>query len=73
MCACKRMLSLSLVLCVGPLAGMVDAVEKTEGGSRVIRVAAISFVPVKFDLRANASRLEAMFRQARRGRSEERV
>ena len=67
MCACKKMLSLSLVLCVGPLASMVDAVEKTEDGPRVIRVAAISFVPAKFDLLANANRLEAMFRQARRG------
>ena len=67
MCACKMMLALSLVLCVGPLGSMVDAVEKTEDGSRVIRVAAISFVPAKFDLLANAKRLETMFRQARRG------
>ena len=67
MCACKKMLTLAIVLSVGPLGSMVDAVEKTEDGSRVIRVAAISFVPAKFDLLANAKRLETMFRQARRG------
>ena len=67
MCACKCLLSLCLVLWIGPLAGMVDALGKTHGSARVIRVAALSFVPVKFDLMANADRLEALFRQARRG------
>ncbi len=33
----------------------------------VVKVAAISFVPVKFDLTGNANRLEAMFRRASAG------
>ncbi len=35
--------------------------------STVVKVAAISFVPVKFDLTGNANRLEAMFRRASAG------
>ena len=34
---------------------------------RVVRVAAVSFVPVKFDLAGNADRLEQWFREAKRG------
>ena len=38
-----------------------------DGDVRVIRVAAVSFVPAKFQLEANANRMAALFRQARRG------
>lgn len=38
-----------------------------EDSPRRIRVAAVSFVPVKFDLAGNADRLEAMFRRAAAG------
>ena len=32
---------------------------------RVVRVAAVSFVPVKFDLEANSNRLEQWFRKVK--------
>ena len=35
-----------------------------------VRVAAISFVPVKFDLQGNADRLEQAFREAKQGGAE---
>lgn len=38
-----------------------------DGKGRKVRVAAISFVPVKFDLAGNADRLEEVFRQAKAG------
>ncbi|MEE3371233.1 MAG: carbon-nitrogen hydrolase family protein [Planctomycetota bacterium] len=67
MYACKCLTPLSLVLWIGTLVGILDAVEDTRSGVRVIRVAALSFVPAKFDLQANADRMETMFRLARRG------
>ncbi|MBI83842.1 MAG: hypothetical protein CMJ81_11640 [Planctomycetaceae bacterium] len=39
----------------------------TKTAQRVVRVAAVSFVPVKFDLAGNADRLERWFREAKRG------
>lgn len=42
------------------------AVEKTAAPT-VVKVAAISFVPVKFDLAGNAGRLETKFRKASAG------
>ena len=67
MCACKWLLSLLLVLWTGSLGSILNAVEGTPSGVRVIRVAALSFVPAKFGLQTNADRLASMFRQARRG------
>ena len=47
---------------------MGRAAESTRAGQpTVVRVAAISFVPVKFDLAGNADRLERAFRQAAAG------
>jgi sulfatase modifying factor 1 len=41
--------------------------ESTASIGTTVRVAAISFVPVKFDLKGNAGRLEKAFREARKG------
>ena len=41
--------------------------EDTTSAFRTVRVAAISFVPKKFDLKGNAKRLETAFRKARQG------
>ena len=38
-----------------------------EASAMKVRVAAVSFVPTKFDLHGNADRLEQAFRQAKRG------
>ncbi|MCH2202325.1 MAG: hypothetical protein MK102_10165 [Fuerstiella sp.] len=47
--------------------GDTIAADDDESESRTVRVAAISFVPKKFDLAGNARRLEAAFRQAGQG------
>lgn len=48
-------------------AGALSADEKATASGRTVRAAAISFVPVKFDLPGNADRLEKAFRSARAG------
>lgn len=59
-----------------PLAVLLIAASFTSGNNRQlmaneksssIRVAAVSFVPKKFDLQGNADRLEQLFRQAQEG------
>ena len=52
-------LSTALLLGIGSRNAQASAVT--------VRVAAISFVPTKFDLHGNANRLEDAFRQAKRG------
>ena len=49
-------------------APLADAKDKLDG--RVVRVAAVSFVPTKFDLKGNVDRLEQIFRQAAEGGAE---
>ena len=53
---------LTSLICLAPLVATTAA----EPGRRV-RVAAISFVPVKFDLEGNSSKLEKLFREAAAG------
>src|SRR5687768_7001537 len=62
-------LVLSGMMCAGlPGAKENPNPEDASGAQGVtIRVAAISFVPVKFDLKGNADRLEKAFREARAG------
>ncbi|MDG2129701.1 MAG: carbon-nitrogen hydrolase family protein [Fuerstiella sp.] len=50
-----------------PCAASTMQVADEAAGPTTVRVAAVSFVPVKFDLTGNANRLEAMFRQANAG------
>ena len=58
---------------IGLLGGMlsgvtiVDAATGGQAAGQRVRVAAISFVPVKLDLAGNADRLEQAFRQAAAG------
>ena len=49
------------------LAFLVSLAHGEPSGQRKVRVAAISFVPTKFDLDGNADRLERAFRAARVG------
>lgn len=58
-----NLLALLLVTLPGPFP---VAAEEPESG-RMVRVAAISLVPVKFDLKGNAARLERAFRKAKQG------
>ena len=44
-----------------------DQATSTEAPAAVVRVAAVPFVPKKFDLAGNADRLERMFRRAKMG------
>lgn len=44
--------------------------EPDQATTTVLRVAAISFVPQKFDLDGNADRLETAFRQAKKGKAQ---
>ena len=67
MCFRKLVLCVALICWLGPGVAMAHGGEERHGSSRVIRVAAISFVPAKFGLTANADRMEILFRQARRG------
>jgi predicted amidohydrolase len=55
-----------LLSAVNPHANAADQQATGENGLK-IRVAAISFVPVKFDLAGNADRLERVFREAKAG------
>ena len=61
----------SLVL--SAIALTVVAQQRNDGAkpaSVVVRVASVSFVPAKFDLKGNADRLERAFRQAKSGGAE---
>ena len=59
LCSCLTVLTAAI--------GDPIAAAEDESESRTVRVAAISFVPKKFDLAGNARRLEAAFRQAGQG------
>jgi predicted amidohydrolase len=50
------------------LAGQAE--DQGLSAKQTVRVAAISFVPVKFDLRGNADRLERAFREASKGQAQ---
>jgi len=55
------------------LAGVSVAQSDTadaKNAARVVRVAAVSFVPKKFDLQGNADRLDLLFRKAKQGGAE---
>ena len=58
---------LFLALTMLPTLANAAGQDVNDGALRKIRVAAISFVPVKFDLPGNADRLEEVFRQAKAG------
>lgn len=58
-----------LLAIVNPCAEAV-AQDGAASNGPTLRVAAISFVPVKFDLPGNADRLEKLFRQAKAGRAQ---
>jgi predicted amidohydrolase len=59
---CSLALSAAVLICAGS--------RRLEASPLKVRVAAISFVPTKFDLPGNADRLEQAFRQAKRGGAE---
>ena len=61
-----------MIVLLSVLAPCVNAADQraADAGGLKIRVAAISFVPVKFDLAGNADRLEQVFRQAKAGGTE---
>lgn len=60
-----KMLSILLVFWAGNL--WADETSDSRGENPSIRVAAISFIPQKFDLQGNAKRLASLFCQAKRG------
>lgn len=60
------LLCLMLFHCAGFVHAGEQASPPTQPG-RAVRVAAISFVPTKFDLQANIQQLERAFRQAQQG------
>ncbi|MFO1483264.1 MAG: SUMF1/EgtB/PvdO family nonheme iron enzyme [Verrucomicrobiaceae bacterium] len=63
---CCRVISVAMMLLAVPL--IAEAQEGASASSGLtIRAAAISFVPVKFDLAGNADRLEQAFRSAHQG------
>jgi len=68
----RRTTSTVLLVLVATVSGAVA--QQRESNSRpagiVVRVASISFVPVKFDLKGNADRLERALRKAKQGRAE---
>ena len=45
----------------------IDGAERTDTPATTVTVAAVSYVPTKFDLDGNADRLEAAFRKAKAG------
>ncbi len=55
---------------IPPVVTSTIAGEAGNSEFRTVRVAAISFVPTKFDLQGNASRLKAAFRLAKQGGAE---
>ena len=61
---------LVLAVWMSVLPGETDHATGGETKGRKVRVAAVSFVPVKFDLAGNADKLEAAFRKARAGGAE---
>lgn len=60
-----KTLAILLVLWAGNL--WADETSDSRGKNSPIRVAAISFIPEKFDLQGNAKCLESLFRQAKCG------
>lgn len=58
-----------LIVLLGIVNPCAEAVAQggADSNGKKVRVAAISFVPVKFDLPGNAERLEKLFRQAKAG------
>jgi len=63
---CKMPGRMVAVACLVVLLGSGGTMAFEKGG-REIRVAAVSFVPTKFDLEKNAGKLEQMYRQAAAG------
>jgi len=65
----RRALLQTLTTCLAALF-VADASPRPEKSPVNVRVAAISFVPTKFDLQGNADRLEEVFREAKQGGAE---
>jgi predicted amidohydrolase len=65
----RRALLQTLTTCLAALF-VADASPRPEKSPVNVRVAAISFVPTKFDLQGNADRLEEAFREAKQGGAE---
>ena len=59
---CRRLAVMCLVLFVSGGGAVAE-----ESAGRSVRVAAVSFVPTKFDLPKNVAQLEKMYRQAAAG------
>ena len=61
---------LAVCVAVGAAGSANQTEDRSPSAGQVVRVAAISFVPTKFDLRGNADRLEQAFREAKKGQAQ---
>ena len=66
---CRLMVVIVLMYAARTVAAEIQQLEGQHGpdGGVTVRVAAVSFVPQKFDLAGNANRLDRLFRQAAQG------
>lgn len=66
----NRVCSFTIPVILVLAATLTVASERPQASGRRVRVAAVSFVPVKFDLSGNAAKLEEAFRKAKAGGAE---